>query len=242
MAYISDYHRPQTIAEALDLLSRTGAVVLGGGTSLNGLPEIVPTEVIDLQSLGLDRIEYADGELHVGAMVTLTELAGHEMTPAAIVQLIRREAPNTIRNAATLGGSVGDGDPESPLLAGLLAFDARVTLAGPDGSADVALAEALSGTVVEGRIVEAVHFTVSGAASWESTARTPADKPIVLVVGRVDPSGSLRLAATGVASAPVVIEADSIGDLDPPGDFRGSAEYRRHLADVLSRRVTEALQ
>ena len=58
MRTIREYHRPATLGEALILLARTDvdSVPLGGGTVLNGLPDDVPEEVVDLQSLGLDNI------------------------------------------------------------------------------------------------------------------------------------------------------------------------------------------
>ena len=34
---------------------------------------------------------------------------------------------------------------------------------------------------------------------------------------------------------------DAANDLDPPGDFRGSAEYRRALAAVLAKRALEEI-
>ena len=115
MPTIRDYHRPATIEEALELLARDDVVTvpLGGGTTLNGLPKRVPEAVVDLQLLGLNEIAYRDSTLVIGAMTTLSQLVSHEMTPAAIVGLAKREAPNTIRNAATLGGTVGTANSES---------------------------------------------------------------------------------------------------------------------------------
>jgi CO/xanthine dehydrogenase FAD-binding subunit len=48
------------------------------------------------------------------------------------------------------------------------------------------------------------------------------------------------LAASGVAAVPVVV--DDPGALQPPGDFRGSADYRRSLATTLTARVRTALE
>ena len=172
-------------------------------------------------------------------MVTLTELAEYEMTPAAVLQLIHREAPNTIRNAATIGGAIGTADPESPLLAALLAYDTVVTVVSRDGSEDLGLDEVLDdASSLDGRLIESIHLTVGGDAAWDSTARTPADKPIVLVVGRQTVDGP-RVAATGVAATPIVL--DSPESVEPPADFRGSSDYRKHLASVLQQRVLEKL-
>ena len=245
MSTIRDYHRPPTIEEALDLLGRDDVVIvpLGGGTTINGLPDTVPDEVVDLQLLGLDQIEYEDSRLTYGAMVTLAELVSHEMTPAAVLRLAKREAPNTIRNAATVGGTVGTADSQSPLLAALLAYDAIVTTVDAQGSTDVDLAEVLAdSTFLSTRLVTSVQISVGGEAAWESTQRTPADTPIVLVVGRKGSTGQVRYAATGVANTPVHVDPQDLESLDPPSDFRGSADYRRHLAKVLSSRVVSRLE
>ena len=244
MATIRDYHRPSTVEEALDLLARDDVVSapLGGGTTLNGLPTTVPDEVVDLQLLGLNEITYQDSTLTVGAMARLAELVTHEMTPAAILGLAKREAPNTIRNAATVGGTVGTADSQSPLLAGLLAYGATVAIVGSDGSTVIDLAQVLADrTLLGSRLVKSIQIPVGGDAAWESTQRTPADTPIVLVVGRKDAAGQVRLAATGVADTPVHLDPQNLENLHPPADFRGSANYRRHLAKVLSARVMARL-
>jgi CO/xanthine dehydrogenase FAD-binding subunit len=42
---------------------------------------------------------------------------------------------------------------------------------------------------------------------------------------------------TGVFTRPVVVDPAQIASLDPPSDFRGSADYRKALAEVLAGRV-----
>jgi len=89
------------------------------------------------------------------------------------------------------------------------------------------------------RIIVALTVGTGGAASVARTARTPADRAIVAAVARRDMRGVLRVALTGVAATPVLLDARK--DLDPPGDYRGSSEYRRALAATLSARVLEAI-
>jgi len=69
---ITQYHRPQTIDEALALLSRPNVqnVLAGGGTTLNRL-EGEAIEVIDLQSLGLNHIRQQGNWLSLGATLQL---------------------------------------------------------------------------------------------------------------------------------------------------------------------------
>lgn len=227
MPRIIGYHRPSTIEEALAELAAPGArkVVLAGGTSLNAGLDREPIEVIDLQALGIDAITIDAGRMTVGAMVTLQDLADHPETPAVIADLARREAPSTLRAAATIGGLVATADPESELLAGLLVHETTVRIAdGTDHILPAVLAAGPDG------VITAVEFDLGGTATVARTARTPGDRAIVAAVAR---NGMVAL--TGVAATPVLV--DDVADLDPPADFRGSGEYRRHLAAVLVARV-----
>ncbi|MBT8217170.1 MAG: hypothetical protein HKN74_04235 [Acidimicrobiia bacterium] len=242
MPTIRAYHRPATLDEALALVSRADgdATLLAGGTVLNGLPDEHPIDVVDLQALGMDGFTVAGERLEIGAMARLQQLATHDLVPGMLRDLAHREAPNTIRNAATIGGTVAGADWESELLAGLLAFEADVTVVHGIGAETIALTELLDERDRLGLgIITTVSIAVGGDAAAARTGRTPADRPIVAVVGRRSDDGRLLIAATGVAETPVLI--DAAGALDPPADFRGSADYRRHLAATLRQRVTTRL-
>jgi probable selenate reductase FAD-binding subunit len=240
------YWRPASLDEALTLLgSRRDAVVLGGGTRLNANPAPGPVEVVDLQALRLNRIEtLRAATVRVGAMATLQQIADSPALPAVFREAARRERPSTLRSQATLGGCVAAREADSELLAALLAHDAVLSIAGRGGPARSELAEFLVGGPLDrARIITDVTVCTSGAASVARTARTRADRPIVAVVARVTASGERRLALAGVAATPVMVDerAGWAGELDPPGDFRGSGEYRRELAVVLASRALEAI-
>jgi CO/xanthine dehydrogenase FAD-binding subunit len=59
-------------------------------------------------------------------------------------------------------------------------------------------------------------------------------------VARSTDSGAL-LALCGVGPTPQLVDPGDIDRLEPPSDFRGSSEYRRHLAQVLAARVLQEL-
>ena len=243
MTTIRAYHRPATLDDALALLAQPDVVPLGGGTVLNGLPASTPAGVVDLQELGLDGITRDGAALRIGAMVRLQDLIDHEWVPPLLKDLAHREAPNTIRNAATIGGTVAAADPESELLAGLLAHGAGVTITRPSGPTDIGLADLLADrSELDGGLIIAVHIIIGGNGAAARTGRTPADTPIVMVAGVCDDAARPRLAATGVAETPVLIDLDALDDLDPPPDFRGSAQYRRALVGVLGARVIADLK
>jgi len=244
MSTIRTYHRPESLDEALALMAHTDvdATILAGGTVINGLPAEDPIDVVDLQALGLDTIQAAGDLLELGSMVRLSDLEASELAPAMLRDLARREAPNTLRNAATLGGTVAAGDPESELLAGLLAFNATVTVVQSIGSETIPLGELLAERSRLGLgIITSITVEVGGDATAERTGRTPADRPIVMAVARRAEDGSVRLALTGVDTTPVLVDVSALADLDPPPDFRGSTVYRRELAGVLGRRAMTRL-
>ena len=242
MQTVVGYHRPGSLEEALSLLNRDGprSVLVAGGTSLNVSPSAGPVETIDLQAIGCDQIRLEGTTLEIGAMVRLTDLAAHQSLPELLQDLTKREGPNTLRNVATVGGTIATGNAESELLAGLLVFDGQVIVAGSGGSTEsVPLHQLLADRSRLARsIIVAIRIETDGSAAAARTGRTPADASIVAAVGRRSTSG-IRLAVTGVAATPILVEPGGIADLDPPGDFRGSPEYRRHLAGTLVSRVID---
>jgi CO/xanthine dehydrogenase FAD-binding subunit len=241
VARVYEYSRPATLGEALACLANPGAVLMGGGTKVNADQYADPVAVVDLQALRLDGMSRHDDGLLIGATVTLQRLSQADDVPAVIAEAARREVPSTLRAMATVGGCIAAADPASELLASLLVHDARVTLAGPDGQHERELAVVLTDRgELAGRIIVAVDVETDGLAAAARAARTRADRPIVAAVARRTAGRGRRLALTGVAETPVLLAGESASDdLDPPGDFRGSPEYRRALARVLARRVLE---
>ena len=235
------YHRPATLDAALELLSGPDRVALAGGTLLNADRAPSRLEAVDLQALGLNRIETVGGEVRLGATVTLDEMSRSPAVPDRLRAAARAEAPSTLRTLATVGGLVARRRSDSLLLAALLAHRGRVALAGPGGALEAGLAEILDEEVPAGTLITGAVIDSAGAVAVAATGRTPADVPIVAAYGR-RAAGVVRIALTGVAAVPVLVdESDPAAGLAPEGDFRGSAEYRLELARILTRRVAEEL-
>lgn len=237
MPRVVEYHRPSSVEEALQLLTRPTAAVLAGGTLVNATPNTHPVIAVDISRLGLDGIEaLPDGRLRLGAATTLQQLVDHPAVPAVLRDLARREAVSTLRTLATVGGTLAAGGPESELVAGLLVCEAEVTLRSATATRSVPLPQLLAdcdhllSTLIVGATIR-----IDGTLAAERTGRTPGDVAIVSAAARRTPDGRTLVALSGVAPTPVL--ADDVAGLNPPGDFRGSSEYRKHLASVLSARV-----
>lgn len=233
MHQLVGYHRPTSVSDARALLEGENRIVLGGGTTIRHDGGGEPTEVVDLQSLGLDGIENEDSSLRLGATTRLQELADHALVPDVVREAAGLEQPSTLRTLATVGGTIGARDPESVLTTALLAYDAIVGFA---DERELPLGDVLRDGLAPGDLITYVDIANTGTGAIARTGRTPADKPIVAAVGRTS-DGGVRIALSGVGAVPMVVDPDKIEDLEPPGDFRGSTQYRRHLAATLSARV-----
>jgi CO/xanthine dehydrogenase FAD-binding subunit len=133
-----EYHRPEALDEALDLLAECGgdAKALAGGQSL--VPAMNfrlarPEVLVDLNGISaLAHIQReADGGLRIGAMT--------RQRAAERSDLVAREAPllcealpsvahPQIRNRGTVGGSLAHADPAAELPAVMVALEARFVL------------------------------------------------------------------------------------------------------------------
>src|ERR1700690_2757958 len=119
---ITNYYRPQTLDEALTLLSRPNTVPLGGGTLLSH-PKTDSVEVVDLQSLGLNSLKKTGNNLEIGATATLQQLLEDANCPDALKSALKLEAPLNIRNAATVAGTIVVCDGGRPFVTSLLSWD-----------------------------------------------------------------------------------------------------------------------
>jgi carbon-monoxide dehydrogenase medium subunit len=132
------YHRPQSLAEALQLLAELGDETrpLAGGQSLVPMMNMRvarPEHLVDLNDLAeLDFIREGEGTVEIGAMVRHRAVersdliaATHPLLPA-VARTIGHDA---IRERGTVGGSLALAHPSAqwPLLGVLL--DARIDLA-----------------------------------------------------------------------------------------------------------------
>ena len=188
------------------------------------------------------------GGCGLGATATIDSVRRCELLPDSVRALARAEQPSTLRTLATVGGLVAKGSsPRAccwpgcwPTRVGSSWLDPAA--AGADsGPSERGLGKLLAAGLPAGALVTAVTVDPSGNTAVARTGRTPADVPIVAAYGRRI-EGFVSMALTGVADHPVLVDVfDPAAGLDPPGDFRGSRDYRLHLAHTLTARVMQEL-
>lgn len=141
------YRRATSLPQATTLLAENpDARALAGGTDLLvDLRErrLQPPLLVDISELGeLKGIAAEDGTTRLGGGVTVAELLGAPLVRARLPALhaaARDFADYLTRNKATLGGNLANASPGADLVVPLLALDAAVVVAGPDGERMVPL-------------------------------------------------------------------------------------------------------
>jgi CO/xanthine dehydrogenase FAD-binding subunit len=251
---ISEYHRPQTVEEALRLLARPDprTVVLGGGLYLNqGPPSLDPVAVVDVQEMGLDTIESRGHTLTLGAAVTLRDYLDAEGVPPVIKAVIPKETGYNRRQVATFAGTLITADGRSPLAAVLMAFDPLLTLL-RDGAEpeEIPLGDflPLREEHLQGGLVTQITLSSRTKVAYEQVARTPVDRPIVCAAVGKWPSGRTRVILGGYGKSPRMVldgtdqegaaaaARDSYQDAE---DEWSSAAYRSDVAAILVERCLQ---
>jgi CO/xanthine dehydrogenase FAD-binding subunit len=246
---IIEYHKPENMPEALSLLARSCPITIpmGGGTRLSRflLSEFA---VVDLQYLGLNKIAFEDNLVKIGATVTLETLVTTELLSAALRRSAFLEGGINIRNSATIAGLIVAGDGRSPLLATLLAMDAR--LVWQPGNDVISLGDwlALREHRQRNKLLTEIHLPSNLEVGIETVARTPVDTPIVCaVVSRWPASNRHRIVVGGFGKIPVLV-SDGQDDVvsavqavknacSESDDNWASAAYRQSTAAVLVNRL-----
>lgn len=244
------YYRPQTIEEALKLLSAPNSHPLGGGTVLTRSADESITAV-DLQALSLDRLSTSGNNLSIGATVTLQTLLESSYIPSSLKTALKLEAPLNHRCIGTVAGALVACDGRSPFAAVMLAMDARLTLEG-DQSTVYGLGDILHlrYDILNNKLITKIEISVQCNLAFETVARSPADKPIVSAALAQWTSGRTRLVIGGWGKAPTLafdgnensgIESAARKSAQDSTDEWASAEYRSNVSAVLAKRCLDKI-
>jgi CO/xanthine dehydrogenase FAD-binding subunit len=253
---IVEYHRPESIEAALELLARhePRTMPLAGGSALNR-PSPDSIAVVDLQALGLNHLRPRGNFLEMGATLTLQALLDEAQLPTALQQAIRHEATQNLRLVATVAGTLVSAGGRSPFTTTMLALDAVLSLLpgdGPDRPQLVSLGDLLPVRAerLRGRLITQVSIPLNARLAYEYVARTPADQPIVCVAAAAWPSGRRRVALGGYGKAPFLAfdgtedagaEIAASDAYSQAGDEWAAADYRQEVARILAHRCISEL-
>jgi carbon-monoxide dehydrogenase medium subunit len=149
-----DYYEPASLGEASALLRQHGAraSLLAGGTDL--LVEIRehirrPEWVINLKKIpGLDRLEFTEAGLRLGALVTARAVETHPDVRrhyAGLAQAVMELGSIQVRNRATVVGNLCRASPSADTAPPLIADGAAIELFGPDGRRELPLLDFFTG-------------------------------------------------------------------------------------------------
>jgi aerobic carbon-monoxide dehydrogenase medium subunit len=258
-----EYARPASVQEAVRLLSEhDGARALAGGQTLVNVMKAraaSPDFLVDLNRLeelkGIDL--GSDGTVSIGAMVTYTELMGSAEARARPIlgEVCAQIADVQVRNRGTVGGNVCSNDPTNHLPPLLVSLGATMHITGQNGERSVSAAEFFLG----------VYLTAAGPGELLTRIEVPPGKSdgfASVTIGRdgtcivsaaASVNGGTRIALGCVDAVPVLLAPDSADEetvraavreanIEPPSDVHASADYRRHLAEVVAVRAVAQAQ
>lgn len=259
MMTIREYKRAESLEEAWRLNQKRPNRVLGGMIWLK-MENINVGTAIDLSGLGLDTIEETDEGFSIGAMVTLRQLELHPglaaYTDGAVRESVRHIVGVQLRNLATVGGSIYSRFGFSDVLTMFLALNASVELY---KGGVVPLAEYAQRPYDRDILVRVLVPKENARVVYQSVRNSQTDFPVLTCAAAKLADGSIRTAigarpgkAVLYTAAPEAGEtaeefaarfaAEVKADIKTESNLRGSAEYRRHLAGVLTKRAVCRLE
>jgi len=187
---------------------------------------------------------------------------------ALLAKATAEVADPQIRHRGTLGGAIVHADPAGDLGAPVLALDAEMVIAGPGGERTVAakdfFTDLFETAVGDGELLTAIRIPkhTGWGAHYEKFVRVAHQWSIVGVAATVKADGGTiseaKIGLTNMGSTPLraasveaALAGKSASDLadacssaadgtNPPSDLNGDADYRRHLATVLTSRAVAA--
>ena len=176
-----------------------------------------------------------------------------------------------VRYMGTVGGNVANGDPGNDMPGLMQCLDASFTLVGPDGSREVAARDFYQSAYVtsrdDGEILTQISFAApTGGYAYEKQKRKIGDYATAACAVQLTKAGgkvtAAAIAMTNLSDTPIFSEAagaalvGTTGDaaavkaavgaavaaINPTGDNRGPAEFKRHVAGIIiGRAITRAL-
>lgn len=148
-----DYVCPETIAEAVDVLTNGEARALAGGTDL--VPQLREGRrhakcIVDLKHIPelTTIMQLPDGSMSIGAAASLSAVARHPVVASgypAVAQSARLVGSLQIQNRASLGGNICNAAPSADAVPVLICLGARANIVSAQRRREIVVAELLLG-------------------------------------------------------------------------------------------------
>jgi carbon-monoxide dehydrogenase medium subunit len=273
-----DYHRPGSLDEATALLARygDGAKVLSGGMSLLPLLKLRLGSVAHLVDIGriagLEYIREEGGLLRIGGATRQATLERSELIGgryAILRDTVPLIADPVVRNRATVGGNLANGDPANDLPAVMIVLGATFVARGGKGERTIAAGQFYKGlfetALARDEILTEVRVPTpqgrSGGAYFKLKRKVGDFASAAAAVQlSLDGKGAIERAAIALTNAgPTPVQVTDAAQLlvgkapderlfaeagrlaaeksAPSADRRGSVEYKRDMARVLTTRA-----
>jgi carbon-monoxide dehydrogenase medium subunit len=226
------YLRPETLAEALQLLAeKQGMRIYSGGTDI--MIKLKCNEQFGLEYLldinhipGLEHLEQrADGALHIGPLVKLSRLEQDAVVKASYPMLqtaLHLMAAISIRNMGTMAGNLCNASPAADTALPAICYGAQLTLQSLRGSRVVAAEDFFTGpgatVMAKDEMLVDIALPLPAAHTGASFIKKTRVRPDIakLSIGVVltrdgDKIGACRVAMGAVAPVPLFMP--QIGDL-----------------------------
>ncbi len=225
---------------------------------LGALPELSGIDVDEAGARVGAMARHAEVERHPGVRAA----------QPLIAQALRLVAHPTIRNRGTTVGSIVHADAAAEMPAVLCLLDGHLRVASVRGERDVPAAELFVGPLETSLAADEIAtqaylpaLAAGAGTAFEEVSRRHGDYALagvgVVVLSDGDGVSSVRAGYISVADTPLILDLtdafDGVVDaaalaraeslvverVQPEADIHASADYRRHLAGVLTRRVVE---
>jgi aerobic carbon-monoxide dehydrogenase medium subunit len=264
--YSFNFHRPETLRQAANLLSKNeDAKLLAGGHTL--LPTMKlrlakPSDLIDLSRIeGLAGIELKGRAIEIGAMTRHVEVHTSPVVQQAapvIAKLAGMIGDPAVRQMGTIGGSIANNDPTADYPAACMGLGATIITNKRRIKADDYFTGMFSTALEPAEIITRISFPLPKKAAYQKF-RNQASRYALVGVFVGKRGSEIRVAVTGAGGngvfrvksfeealkkrfSPKSLEGLTIPADGLNSDIHGSAEYRAHLVGVLARRaVAEAI-
>jgi len=263
--YAFEYLRAGSLAEAGDLLTKNpeAKILAGGQTFIPTLKARLaqPTHVVDVGRIKeLAGISVSADAVTIGAMTRHVEVGNSaEVRKAipALAALALEIGDQQVRNRGTLGGSVANNDPAADYPSAVLALGATIITTRREIAADDFFQGMFATALAEGEIIKAIRFPIPKRAAY-SKFHHPASGYAMAGAFVAETVAGVRVAITGAGASGVFRWTDAeaalaksfaaaalaglkVDDSNCIADLHAGADYRAHLAAVMTRRAVQAI-